>query len=155
MKTIKFYILLLVSIIFTFISCEKDIQNNEASNVITEIELLPHSMKGYELYSWPNESEWHFTLITGTNRIKNYIEITETGNIIEDTWINVTAISVDEVKIILNKLPNNEELFWLGEEWIQIAWQENNTELQLPQQKIIIEIKDFCNENNIILSVFD
>jgi hypothetical protein len=29
--------------------------------------MLPHSMKGYELYSWQADEQWHFTLITGTN----------------------------------------------------------------------------------------
>ena len=29
---------------------------------------LPHSMKGYELYLWQDNGQWHFTLITGTNR---------------------------------------------------------------------------------------
>jgi len=32
-------------------------------------------MKGYELYSWQNGSNWNFTLITGTNRTKSFDEI--------------------------------------------------------------------------------
>jgi hypothetical protein len=37
---------------------------------ITSIETLPRSFKGYELYSWEEEGQWHFTLITGTDRTK-------------------------------------------------------------------------------------
>ena len=40
---------------------------------------LPHSMKGYELYSWYEESEdqWFYTLVTGTNRLKTIEEFQE------------------------------------------------------------------------------
>jgi hypothetical protein len=31
---------------------------------------LPQSMKGWELYSWPVDGEWHYTLAVGTNRGK-------------------------------------------------------------------------------------
>ena len=39
---------------------------------------LPRSMKGYELYSWyaQQEGEWYYTLITATNRLKTWEEIT-------------------------------------------------------------------------------
>ena len=40
---------------------------------------LPHSFKGYEIYSWPQDNLWHYTLITGTNRDKTVQEII-TGN---------------------------------------------------------------------------
>jgi hypothetical protein len=44
------------------------------------ITALPHSMKGYELYSWSQDGEWHFTLITGTNRNKTLEEIISPSN---------------------------------------------------------------------------
>jgi len=31
---------------------------------IETVDQLPHSMKGYELYSWLEDGRWHFTLIT-------------------------------------------------------------------------------------------
>jgi len=40
----------------------------------TSKEPLPSSMKGYELYSWQEEGQWHFTLVTGTNRNKTLSE---------------------------------------------------------------------------------
>jgi hypothetical protein len=52
---------------------------------ITSVEKLPRSFKGYELYSWEEEGQWHFTLITGTNRIKTIEEITSKGDFISET----------------------------------------------------------------------
>ena len=46
----------------------------------TAIGKIPHSMKGYELYSWPEDSQWHFTLITGTNRDKTLEEVISNAN---------------------------------------------------------------------------
>ena len=35
---------------------------------------LPESLKGYELVSWQEGEDWHFTLITATNRGKTFEE---------------------------------------------------------------------------------
>jgi len=51
---------------------------------------LPRSMKGYELYSWQEQGQWHFTLITGTNRNKQLEEIISDGNTVsEDGWVKI------------------------------------------------------------------
>src|SRR2546423_13466191 len=41
---------------------------------------LPHSMKGYELYSWKSRGEWHFSLLIGTNRLKTFSEVNSPKN---------------------------------------------------------------------------
>ena len=57
---------------------------------------LPSSMKGYELYSWPVEDEWHFTLITGTNRLKTVEEITSGEDVIDpEGWVRISVTGVD------------------------------------------------------------
>jgi hypothetical protein len=72
-------------------------------------------MKGYELYSWPEDSQWHFTLITGTNRNKTLEEIISNVNIIsEDGWVQIHVVGVDAIKHVLSRLPQNEEIFWLA-----------------------------------------
>ena len=38
---------------------------------LTDIDLLPRSAKGYEIYSWPADDSWHSPVITGTNRIRH------------------------------------------------------------------------------------
>jgi hypothetical protein len=81
----------------------------------TSVDILPHSMKGYELYSWPENGQWHFTLITGTNRNKTLEEITSGDNIIsEDEWVRMHVVGVDEIKTVLSRLPQNEYIFWLA-----------------------------------------
>ncbi|HEY79044.1 MAG TPA: hypothetical protein G4O09_08030 [Dehalococcoidia bacterium] len=52
---------------------------------ITAIDKLTHSMKGYELYSWEEDNQWHFTLITGTNRTKMMEEIISREDLISET----------------------------------------------------------------------
>ncbi|RLC13753.1 MAG: hypothetical protein DRI57_15680 [Deltaproteobacteria bacterium] len=47
----------------------------ESGGMIINIPHLPESAKGYELYSWFSKDRWHFTLITGTDRIKAYEEV--------------------------------------------------------------------------------
>ena len=55
---------------------------------ITSLENLPHSLKGYELYSWEEEGQWYFTLITGTNRTKTLEEITSKEDFISESgWV--------------------------------------------------------------------
>jgi hypothetical protein len=82
---------------------------------VTTVDKLPHSMKGYELYSWPEDSQWHFTLITGTNRNKTLEEIISNTNIIsEDGWVHIHVVGVDAIKTILSRLPQNEEILWLA-----------------------------------------
>ena len=81
----------------------------------TTVDRLPHSMKGYELYSWPEDSQWHFTLITGTNRNKTLEEIISNVNIIsEDGWVQIHVVGVDAIKHVLSRLPQNEEILWLA-----------------------------------------
>lgn len=71
--------------------------------------FLPHSMKGYELYSWQVDDKWYFTLITGTNRIKGYEEITSSENIIGNNgWVKITVKGVDSIKVILKMVPEGE-----------------------------------------------
>jgi hypothetical protein len=74
---------------------------------------LPQSMKGYELYSWQEESQWHFTLITGTNRNKTLEEIT-TGETKEgeEGWVNIHVTGVATIKDVLNRIPENEFIIW-------------------------------------------
>lgn len=77
----------------------------------TLIDELPRSMKGYELYSWLENNEWQFKLITGTNRTKTLREIVnKTDEISEFVDIHVTGM--ETVLTLLNKLPEEESVFW-------------------------------------------
>ena len=80
----------------------------------TTADELPHSMKGYELYSWLEVGEWHFTLITGTNRNKTLEEIISGEVVSEDGWVRIHAVGVDAIETVIGGLPENEFVFWLA-----------------------------------------
>jgi hypothetical protein len=82
---------------------------------ITAVDKLPNSMKGYELYSWSEDGQWHFTLITGTNRNKTLEEIISKENYISEAgWVKVHVEGVEAIKAVLSKLPANEFVIWLA-----------------------------------------
>ncbi len=83
---------------------------------LLEIDRFPNSMKGYELYSWLEDSQWHFTLITGTNRIKTLEEIISTVSIVtHDGWVQIHVVGVEAIKDVLSKVPQFEEIIWFSE----------------------------------------
>jgi hypothetical protein len=91
----------------------------QAGKLITKLSIaavdeLPHSMKGYELYSWSEDSQWHFTLITGTNRNKTLEEIISNEDFISEAgWVQIQVVGVDAIKAVLGKLHQGEEILWL------------------------------------------
>jgi len=116
---------------------------NELS--ITSIDELPHSMKGYELYSWSEDYQWHFTIITGTNRNKTLEEITSQWDYISEYgWVKAHVVSVDAIKDVLSLLPQNEHVSWREDEFIILPEpvEQTNINLQLPPKQIIDTIKE-------------
>jgi len=110
----------------------------------TSIEELPRSFKGYELYSWEEESEWHFALITGTNRIKTLEEITSAEDFISETgWVKIQVIGADAIKDILSRLPEGESVFWCDE--LHIG-QSAETDFQLPPQQTTEAIEEYAQQ---------
>jgi hypothetical protein len=111
---------------------------------ISEIKELPHSLKGYELYSWMEDEQWYFTLITGTNRTKTLAEIVSEEDFISETgWVNIHVVGVETIKDVLDLLPQNEWVSWCDELHIgQIN--EIDIDLQLPVEQIVNEIKEYA-----------
>jgi len=111
---------------------------------ITSIEKLPRSFKGYELYSWEEEGQWHFTLITGTNRIKTIEEITSKGDFISETgWVKIQVVGAGAIKDVLSRLPEGESVFWCDE--LHIG-QSTETDLQLPPEQIADAIEEYAKQ---------
>lgn len=109
---------------------------------ITSVEELAHSFKGYELYSWEEEDQWHFTLITGTNRVKTLEEITTEENFISETgWVRVRVVGADAIKDVLSLLPAGESVFWCDE--LHIG-QSTETDFRLPPEQIANEIEEYA-----------
>ena len=114
---------------------------------------LPHSMKGYELYSWEVEGEWHFTLITGTNRLKSLEEITSGGDTVSaDGWVRIGVQGVDALESLLRRLPEREWILWIGEGWLQQA-QVDAGNLTLPPREITDAIEAYGKQLGLELSV--
>ncbi|MFC1871514.1 hypothetical protein ACFLYF_03845 [Chloroflexota bacterium] len=118
---------------------------------ITEIDKLPHSMKGYELYSWEEDNQWHFTLITGTNRTKTMEEITSNEDYISETgWVRIQVVGADAIKDVLNRLPQSESIFWCDE--LHIG-QTTETDLELPPEQITDTIREYAEQCSLDFAV--
>src|SRR2546423_9594364 len=107
----------------------------QASPAQSRDATLPHSMKGYELYSWKSRGEWYFSLLIGTNRLKTFSEISSP---------KMRVRGVRELKESLNRLAGGEELTW-------------STGLVprtvLPPERIVDEVKSYCERRGIVLRV--
>ena len=110
----------------------------------TSIEELPRSLKGYELYSWEEEDQWHFTLITGTNRAKTIEEITSEGEFVSETgWVKIQVVGAEAIKDVLSRLPQGESVFWCDESHIG---QATETDLQLPPEEMADAIEEYARQ---------
>jgi len=118
---------------------------------ISQVEKLPRSMKGYELYSWQKDNQLHFTLITGTNRNKAVEEITSSDDVIsESSWVRIHVIGADTIKTVLGKLQGGEDIFWLA------APRSDQTppdkiDFALPPQETIDTIKEQAGRSGLNL----
>jgi len=98
---------------------------------------LPHSMKGYELYSWQEDVNWHFTLVSGTNRSKTIAEIVApVYTVTNDGWVQLHATGVEEIEAALNRLPADECVYWLS---APITGSDASS-FSLPPQSMVDEI---------------
>ena len=139
MKRISIFILILL-----LFECTKD--KTPISPHENAWTMLPHSMKGWELYSWLNENKWEYSILTGTNRLKSYNEVIS-GDLVAD--------SLDSLKLILNRLQEGEAITWLGRVWLERCWQKDYYNLSLPPEEILNEVKQYCNYHNLILEVVE
>ncbi|HEY3371458.1 MAG TPA: hypothetical protein VGK10_11450 [Prolixibacteraceae bacterium] len=110
----------------------------KSSTKLDTITFAP-SMKGWELYSWPNASDWNYSILMGTNREKTYQEVVTN---------KITVIGKDSLKMLLDKFPAKEQIMWIGkhsgDEWVNISLPDDNT---------INEIKNYCIQKELTLSV--
>ena len=91
------------------------------------------SMKGYELYSWQDGSQWKFSLLIGTNREKTLDEIKSA---------DIVLSGVDELTSALEKVPAGQYITWSSKET-----------LSLPPDDIIKQIERTCKDEGLILNI--
>ena len=120
---------------------------------IETVDKLPRSMKEYELYSWLEDNQWHFTLITGTNRNKTLAEIiSKEGLISEAGLVQIHVVGVDAIKTVLGKLPQKEYVSWLcGLRSEQNP--EGSVNITLPPSQITDSIKEYAGQCGLDLMV--
>ena len=138
---------------FALAGCAQLLQSRPAPTVWDS--PLPHSAKGYELYSWPAEeaNEWRFTLITGTNRLKTYEEIVSAEDIVSESgWVKVSATGTEDLKALLSQLPGGESVTWNSGDWLEQMGVPAGS-IRLPDENVIDEIESYCRQLGINLSI--
>ena len=140
---------ILYLLIFTFPSCSKTGNpNNDEGTFNTP---LPHSLKGYELYSWQDGDTWNFTLITGTNRLKTCEEVTADTTIIHDNgFVKITVQSIESLKDVLKQLPSGENVYWVGR---SNRISPSDVDFVLPPQDAVNEVEEYCSSLGVSLSI--
>jgi hypothetical protein len=112
---------------------------------VTAVDELPHSMKGYELYSWLEDDQWHFTLITGTNRNKTMEEVISKEDFISEAgWVKVHSVGVEAIKAAISKLPQNEFIIWLA--GMRDQSEQTDIKIQLPPKQTTHAIKEYAGQ---------
>lgn len=106
----------------------------------------PGSMKGYELYSWKVNGRWHYSVLPGTNRAKNYDEITSR---------QAERVGVDALRAELKNIPKGGEVFWrsAAHPGVEKPRAKGAPVLELPSRKRIKRIKAYCEKIGIKLTL--
>lgn len=115
---------------------------------------LPMSMKGYELYSWRIDKEdlWMFTLVTGTNRVKTWEDISSPDSTMTDeAWVKITIRGKDALKSVIDRLPAGETLLWQGGN--APSSQEHYT--TYPDEALIQEIASYSRQRKVNVRTSD
>jgi hypothetical protein len=119
---------------------------------IASIDKLPRSMKGYELYSWLENGQWRFTLITGTNRNKTLDEIVSKDDLISESgWVKVSVTGTDALKVVLSKIQPGDFVGWLG--GLRDPASPSGITLQLPPADIRDIVKEYARLYQLDLNV--
>lgn len=119
---------------------------------------LPHSPKGYELYSWfdTDASTWTFSLITGTDRLKAFAELRDPQIAVSpDGWVTITVPGVRALKAALRLLPRGQQVTWIGNGWLEQAGAEADLvqAIRPPGEALIAEMVAYCGQLGVVLVV--
>jgi hypothetical protein len=103
------------------------------------------AMKGYELYSWKVNGEWHYSLLPGTNRTKTLKEITKNKEI----KVGDTALKGE-----LKRLSKGEQVFWMSDAppGVNVPLGKSSS-MKLPSRKRIESLIAYCNKLGIKLTL--
>ena len=116
---------------------------------------LPHSIKGYALYSWTvgDDNTWRYTLITGTNRPHTWEEISASESTLTDEdWVKITVDGETALKSVIDRLPTEETIVWIGPEAPQ-ATPTLRTHVALPDPSLVRAIQTYGDRKKIDVRV--
>ena len=120
--------------------------------VISTTPPLPSSVKGYELYSWREGDDWYFTLITGTNRSKTSAEIGSQVEIIDENgWVKITVLGLQELELVLDRLPRSEQILWLDGTRLEIP--QESPIIALPPDHIVEQVTQYSSQKGLNLQI--
>ena len=91
------------------------------------------SMKGFELYSWQDGSQWTFSLLAGTNREKTLDEITSTDTVLD---------GVDALRSALEIISPGQTITWSAKD-----------PLSFPPDDIIQQVEQICKDQGLIFNI--
>jgi hypothetical protein len=104
-----------------------------ATTTQPEVTQLSEAMKGYELYSWQEDSHWVFSLLIGTNREKSLDEIRSP---------TTTLTDVNALLAMLEKVPSGHYVTWSSKKTVSF-----------PPDTIVKQIEKTCKDIGLILYI--
>ena len=112
------------------------------TNAPPRVDALPTgdqvAFKGFELYSWQDETgEWQFSILIGTNRIKSIAEI------------QANPMNLDQVKAAISNLAAGESLFWTDR--AEESSVNGHFELAFPPSDVVEELKAYAADHQVSL----
>jgi len=150
MKAKYTILLMFVFVILSCISCKKENNGNTAALNQVDTIIITHSIKGWELYSWPDDGSWKFSLMVGTNRMKTLEEATSSDT---SALHLITVTGADKLKLVLSRFPENECIQWISQAWLQRCWGNNYGTLRLPEQYMVTDISRFCAQHRLSMII--
>ena len=99
--------------------------------------LVPKSgaeaLKGYELYSWQEEGQWHYSVLIGTNREKTLAEIQAP---------EARLKGVEELQSLLESVPAGQFVTWLL-----------RASLVFPPEEMVTQVQEICKRQGLELGI--
>lgn len=141
------YFFVFVTLVFFATSCKDNTcidEEKQAADCVSTgnpdtLTFPATQLKGWEVYSWPACQDWNFSLLYGTNSLKNYDEVTGTQ---ASSRFVIRVWGKAKLKAILSRMPAGETVSLIGEHWLSRTWGAGGfKDLQLPPASIINELQ--------------
>ena len=103
-------------------------------------------IKGYQLFTWKQNGEWHYSLSMGTNREPTYDEITAKATVV---------VGRSDFESQLKRLPAGTEVFWHSDAppGLKKPAASAMISFKLPSRKRIEKVRSLCDKLGIKLTL--